>query len=92
MVCEAALPLRVGDRALLRDPGSRRIWGVRVLDPDPPALRRRGAAAARAKDLVAADGWLMSGAHARLAPDADAHLDRRGWTRRHPDDRREIRD
>ena len=50
------LPLRVGDRALLRDPGSRRVWGVRVVDPAPPPLRRRGAAALRAKELAAADG------------------------------------
>lgn len=50
-----ALPLRIGDRALLRDPGSRSIWGVRVLDPAPPPLRRRGAAAARALLLAGAD-------------------------------------
>ena len=50
------LPLRVGDRAVLRDPGSREVWGVRVLDPRPPALRRRGAARLRAKDLAASDG------------------------------------
>ncbi|KAE8762089.1 selenocysteine-specific translation elongation factor, partial [Georgenia thermotolerans] len=41
---ERALPLRVGDRAILRDPGSRALWGVTVLDPAPPALGRRGAA------------------------------------------------
>jgi selenocysteine-specific elongation factor len=46
------LPLRVGDRAVLRDPGSRRVWGVRVLDPSPPPLGRRGAAAARASALA----------------------------------------
>ena len=52
-----ALPLRIGDRALLRDPGSRQLWGVRVLDPvAPPLPRRRGAAAGRAKDLAAVDG------------------------------------
>ena len=52
-----ALPLRIGDRALLRDPGSRQLWGVRVLDPVAPLLpRRRGAAAGRAKDLAAVDG------------------------------------
>jgi selenocysteine-specific elongation factor len=50
------LPLRVGDRALLRDPGSRALWGVRVIDPDPVPLRRRGAAAARAKELDAMEG------------------------------------
>jgi selenocysteine-specific elongation factor len=50
------LPLRIGDRALLRDPGRRTIWRVDVLDPDPPALQRRGAAARRATALAGADG------------------------------------
>jgi selenocysteine-specific elongation factor len=50
------LPLRIGDRALLRDPGRRVLWRVDVLDPDPPRLRRRGAAARRAQQLAAADG------------------------------------
>ena len=50
------LPLRIGDRALLRDPGTRRLWGVTVLDPAPPPLRRRGAARARAEQLADADG------------------------------------
>ncbi len=45
------VPLRVGDRAVLRDPGSRATWGVEVIDPVPPPLRRRGAAAARAEQL-----------------------------------------
>ena len=43
------LPLRVGDRLLLRDPGSRRVLGADVLDVDPPELRRRGAARQRAR-------------------------------------------
>ncbi|MCK6209899.1 SelB C-terminal domain-containing protein [Georgenia sp. EYE_87] len=50
------LPLRVGDRALLRDPGSRALWGVVVLDPAPTPLARRGAAARRAATLAGADG------------------------------------
>ncbi|MGA5764777.1 selenocysteine-specific translation elongation factor [Nonomuraea bangladeshensis] len=46
------LPLRTGDRGLLRDPGLREIVaGVVVLDVRPAALRRRGAAAARAAAL-----------------------------------------
>ena len=53
------LPLRVGDRVLLRDPGSRELWGLTVLDPVPPPLRRRGAAAARAHDLASCDGSLL---------------------------------
>lgn len=51
-----ALPLRIGDRALLRDPGRRDVWRADVLDPDPPRLRRRGAAARRATQLAGADG------------------------------------
>ncbi|SCL56345.1 selenocysteine-specific translation elongation factor [Micromonospora yangpuensis] len=51
------LPVLVGDRALLRDPGRRCVVaGVRVLDTDPPVLRRRGAAAARAVVLADVDG------------------------------------
>ena len=45
------LPLRVGDRLLLRDPGSRRVFGADVRDVDPPELRRRGAARLRAAEL-----------------------------------------
>ena len=54
------LPLHVGDRAVLRDPGSRTVWGVRVVDPVPPRLERRGAAAARAVDLARLDGSLAT--------------------------------
>ena len=45
------LALRNGDRAVLRDPGSRAVWGVRVLDTAPPPLRRRGDPARRALAL-----------------------------------------
>ncbi len=54
------LPLRVGDRVILRDPGSRRLWGARVVDPLAPPLGRRGAAAARAQALAERDGSLLS--------------------------------
>lgn len=48
------LPLRIGDRMVLRDPGERSVvGGVQVLDVDPPALRRRGAGARRASVLAA---------------------------------------
>ncbi|WP_347060016.1 selenocysteine-specific translation elongation factor [Blastococcus sp. HT6-30] len=47
------LPLRVGDRLLLRDPGARRVLGADVRDVDPPELRRRGAARQRAAELSA---------------------------------------
>jgi selenocysteine-specific elongation factor len=55
-----SLPLRVGDRAILRDPGSRHLWGVHVLDPLPPRLARRGAARERARELETVDGTLAS--------------------------------
>ncbi|MBE1490540.1 selenocysteine-specific translation elongation factor [Plantactinospora soyae] len=67
------LPLRIGDRALLRDPGRRHIaGGVTVLDVVPPALDRRGAASARAGVLAGLDG----------RPDEGAELARRGLMRR----------
>jgi selenocysteine-specific elongation factor len=51
------LPLRIGDRGLLRDPGAHHVsGGLTVLDVLPPALTRRGAAAARAKVLDELDG------------------------------------
>jgi selenocysteine-specific elongation factor len=50
------LPLHVGDRLLLRDPGGARvlILGATVLDVAPPALAGRGAAAAAGRELA---GW-----------------------------------
>jgi selenocysteine-specific elongation factor len=46
------VPLRHGDRMVLRDPGSRTLWGAEVVDAAPPPLARRGAARARAADLA----------------------------------------
>ncbi|SEG65918.1 selenocysteine-specific elongation factor [Thermomonospora echinospora] len=54
LTLNARLPLHVGDRALLRDPGRRAVAGVRVLDVRPPTLVRRGAGAERARELA---GW-----------------------------------
>ncbi len=66
------VPLRIGDRAALRDPGRRRVTaGLHVLDVAPPALVRRGAAARRAADLSGVVG-----------PDAAGELRRRGVVRR----------
>ena len=50
------LPLHAGDRVLLRDPGAAglAIYGAIVLDPAPPPLGRRGAAAAAVRELA---GW-----------------------------------
>ncbi|MEV4601844.1 selenocysteine-specific translation elongation factor [Amycolatopsis sp. NPDC049253] len=62
------LPLRVGDRGLVRDPGAHVIpAGVEVLDVRPPELRRRGAARARGDELT--------------REPAPAHLERRGFVR-----------
>jgi selenocysteine-specific elongation factor len=50
------LPLRIGDRALLRDPGRHHVaGGVTVLDVAPPPLRRRGSARDRAVELSTMD-------------------------------------
>jgi selenocysteine-specific elongation factor len=68
-----SLPLRIGDRGLLRDPGQHHIaGGATVLDVAPPALNRRGAAAERARLLARLDGQ----------PDARSELSRRGVIRR----------
>ncbi|WP_410635833.1 SelB C-terminal domain-containing protein [Amycolatopsis sp. cmx-4-83] len=51
-----ALPLRVGDRGLVRDPGEHRIAaGFDVLDVRPPPLSRRGAARDRGRELTDPD-------------------------------------
>jgi selenocysteine-specific elongation factor len=62
------LPLRIRDRAVLRDPGSRTLRGVTVLDPAPPPLTRRGAAAARGRAL---SPWPQS-------PDLETEVEHRG--------------
>jgi selenocysteine-specific elongation factor len=67
---DAPLPLRHGDRVVLRDPGSRTLWGADVLDAAPPPIGRRGAARARAMVLDA------------LRPGLTGELDRRGAVRR----------
>jgi selenocysteine-specific elongation factor len=52
------LPLHVGERVILRDPGPQRVTtGALVLDVLPPPLpRRSGATAARARELTAMSG------------------------------------
>ena len=63
------LPLQVGDRLVLRDPGRQHVLaGAVVLDGDPPDLTRRGAARARA-------AWLAD-APERL--DVTREVERRG--------------
>ncbi|AKK10578.1 selenocysteine-specific translation elongation factor [Corynebacterium uterequi] len=70
---DRALPVAVGDRLVLRRPGSRHVYaGVAVLDVDPPELSRRGASAARAEAL----------AQYPLTGDVAAEVRRRGAIRR----------
>ncbi|MDQ3476870.1 MAG: selenocysteine-specific translation elongation factor [Actinomycetota bacterium] len=65
----APLPLRIGDVAVLRDPGRRRIAaGITILDIRPPSLSRRGDAERRRSALAQQDG----------RPDGAAELRRRG--------------
>jgi selenocysteine-specific elongation factor len=67
------LPLRIGDRGLLRDPGRHHVsGGTTVLDVAPPRLTRRRAAALRAEVLAGLDG----------RADEHAELRRRGIVRR----------
>jgi selenocysteine-specific elongation factor len=56
LVLDRRLPLVLGDRLVLRDPGSRTVLGgAQVLDADPPALRRRGDGAHWAERLAGMD-------------------------------------
>jgi selenocysteine-specific elongation factor len=65
------VPLQVADRAILRDPGAQVLAAsVLVVDPDPPALTRRGAARRRADEL------------ATIEADVHAEVRRRGVVRR----------
>jgi len=56
LTLDRPLPLVLGDRLVLRDPGGRRIFGgAQVLDADPPRLHRRGDGTRRAAALVGMD-------------------------------------
>jgi selenocysteine-specific elongation factor len=73
LMLASPLPLHVGDRGLLRDPGAGRVVsGVVILDPMPPPLRRRGAARQRGEELAAVGD----------RPDLAAEVRRRGAVRR----------
>lgn len=66
------LPLLVGDRLVLRDPGKQQVvGGAVVLDLDPPAFTRRGAARRRAAELATYDNTV----------DAAREVARRGYMR-----------
>ena len=88
------LPLHVGDRVLLRDPGAAGllILGATVLDAAPPPLGRRGAAAAAARelarwpdapgpaDLLRRHGLLRTGALAAMGVTGAAEPVVAGWS------------
>ncbi|MBL1096677.1 selenocysteine-specific translation elongation factor [Streptomyces coffeae] len=67
----APLPLHVGDRLVLRDPGTRRLLGATVLDPMAERITGRGAAGRRRAALASATG----------RPHLAAELARRGLVR-----------
>ena len=53
LTCPVPLPVEVGDRGLLRDPGGAGLLaGIQVVDPDPPPMVRRGAARRRGAELT----------------------------------------
>ena len=69
---DVPLPLVIGDRLVMRGTGERAVFGgVRVLDVDPPELRRRGAGSARESELE----------HMSESGDARAEIERRGAMR-----------
>jgi selenocysteine-specific elongation factor len=69
LTLDRRLPLVLGDRLILRYPGSSRVLGgAQVLDADPPVLRRRGDGARRAAALVGMDAF----------GDVEAEVARRG--------------
>lgn len=82
LTLDRPLPLRTGDRGLLRDPSRHEVAaGVLVLDVAPAALRRRGAARLRSQALA---GVVETAGHpVQLAARvADLRLRERGLARR----------
>ncbi|WJH26104.1 selenocysteine-specific translation elongation factor [Pseudarthrobacter defluvii] len=80
LVLDRPLPLVLGDRLVLRDPGSRSVLGgARILDADPPELRRRGDGAHWAERLSGMDpaGDILGEVAARGAVQVD-HLRKLG--------------
>lgn len=80
LILERRLPLVLGDRLVLRDPGRHSVLGgARILDADPPPLVRRGDGATWAQRLAGMDaaGDLLGEVAARGAVRAE-HLNRLG--------------
>src|SRR6201999_2769992 len=80
LTLDRRLPLVLGDRLVLRDPGGQRVLGgALVLDADPPALRRRGDGSRRAAALSGMDAAGDVGAEvARRGAVRESHLRRLG--------------
>ena len=80
LTLDRQLPLVLGDRLVLRYPGSGRVLGgAQVLDAEPPVLRRRGDSARRAAVLAGGDGGGDVGVEvARRGAVHESHLRRLG--------------
>jgi selenocysteine-specific elongation factor len=79
LTLDRRLPLVLGDRLVLRDPGSGQVLGAQVLDAEPPALRRRGDSARRAAGLAGMDvGGDVAAEVARRGAVRQSHLRRLG--------------
>ncbi len=80
LTLDRQLPLVLGDRLVLRYPGSGRVLGgAQVLDAEPPALRRRGESARRAAVLTGMGAGGDVGAEvARRGAVQERHLRRLG--------------
>lgn len=80
LTLERQLPLVLDDRLVLRYPGSGRVLGgARVLDAEPPVLRRRGDSARWAAALADADvGGDVGAEVARRGAVRESHLRRLG--------------
>ncbi|BBY23604.1 selenocysteine-specific translation elongation factor [Mycobacterium stomatepiae] len=80
LTLDRRLPLVLGDRLVLRDPGGQWVLGgALVLDADPPVLRRRGDGTRRSATLGEMDGAGDVGAEvARRGAVRESHLRRLG--------------
>ena len=83
LTLDRRLPMVLGDRLILRCPGgSQALTGARVLDADPPPLRRRGDSARRAAALAGLGaggyGGYVAIEVARRGAVQEAHLQRLG--------------
>ncbi len=80
LTLDRRLPLVLGDRLVLRDPGGHRVLGgALVLDADPPVLRRRGDGTRRAAFLSGMNAAGEVGAEvARRGAVRESHLRRLG--------------